>query len=102
MFGLKKEDFSIRAGNFDLSNEWNILRIMCGAFMFPHIMGKFIVFGVPDPQRGGAVSVFNILQHANLNHRCTVVSGVLADECRALLQEFFQQRRQTNASPPSR
>jgi len=53
MFGLKKEDFSIRAGNFDLSNEWNILRIMCGAFLFPHIMGKFITFGVPDPMTVG-------------------------------------------------
>ena len=53
MFGLKKEDFAVRAGNFDLTNEWNILRIMCGAFMFPHIMGKFIALGVPDPMTVG-------------------------------------------------
>ena len=34
-------DFSIKAENFDLTKGWNILRIICGAFMFPHIAGKF-------------------------------------------------------------
>jgi len=38
---LTKEDFQIKASNFDLSNGFNILRIICGAFMFPHIAGKF-------------------------------------------------------------
>lgn len=35
------DDFKIKASNFDLTNEWNVLRIICGAFMFPHIAGKF-------------------------------------------------------------
>ena len=35
------DDFRIKAKNFDLTNGWNILRIMSGAFMFPHIAGKF-------------------------------------------------------------
>jgi len=48
MLTLRKEDFAIRAGNFDLTNEWNILRIMCGAFLFPHMLGKFIGWA-PDP-----------------------------------------------------
>ena len=52
-----------------------------------------VVFGVPDAQRGGAVSVFNILNHPNLNHRCEVVAGVLENECRGLLQDFFRTRR---------
>ena len=34
-------DFRIRSSNFDLRNSANILRIMCGAFMFPHVAGKF-------------------------------------------------------------
>jgi putative oxidoreductase len=34
-------DFRIKAENFDLTNGSNILRIICGAFMFPHIAGKF-------------------------------------------------------------
>ena len=48
MLTLKKEDFALRASNFDLTNEWNILRIICGAFMFPHMLGKFIGW-TPDP-----------------------------------------------------
>ena len=35
------DDFRIKAENFDLSKGANILRIICGAFMFPHIAGKF-------------------------------------------------------------
>ena len=34
-------DFRIKAENFDLSNGWNVVRIVCGAFMFPHVAGKF-------------------------------------------------------------
>jgi putative oxidoreductase len=35
------DDFRIKAENFDLTNGWNIVRIICGAFMFPHVAGKF-------------------------------------------------------------
>src|SRR3954470_14311451 len=38
---VSKDDFQIKASNFDLSNGFNILRIICGAFMFPHVAGKF-------------------------------------------------------------
>lgn len=40
------DDFRIKAANFDLTNEWNILRMICGAFMFPHSVGKFIGFSL--------------------------------------------------------
>jgi tRNA(adenine34) deaminase len=53
-----------------------------------------VVFGAHDPRRGGAVSVFNILNHPALNHRCEVVGGVLAPECAAILKDFFKARRQ--------
>jgi putative oxidoreductase len=36
-----REDFTIQAKNFDLGNGLNILRIICGLFLFPHVMGKF-------------------------------------------------------------
>jgi putative oxidoreductase len=36
-----KDDFKIKASNFDPSNGFNILRIICGLFLFPHVMGKF-------------------------------------------------------------
>jgi putative oxidoreductase len=38
---ISADDFRIRAYNFDLTKGWNILRIICGAFMFPHVAGKF-------------------------------------------------------------
>lgn len=53
-----------------------------------------LVFGAPDPKRGGAVSVFNIVQHPDLIHRCDVTAGVLEEECRLIIQEFFRKRRQ--------
>jgi putative oxidoreductase len=41
MFTLTRDDFRVNASSFDLSKGSNILRIMCGAFMFPHVAGKF-------------------------------------------------------------
>jgi len=38
---ISADDFRIKAENFDLTKGWNILRIICGAFMFPHVAGKF-------------------------------------------------------------
>lgn len=35
------DDFRIKAENFDLTKSHNVLRIICGAFMFPHVLGKF-------------------------------------------------------------
>jgi tRNA(adenine34) deaminase len=52
-----------------------------------------VVFGVADPLRGGAVSVFSILDHPQLNHRSKIVAGVLKDPCHALLQDFFRRKR---------
>ena len=36
-----REDFRIRASNFDLTDGLNILRIICGLFFIPHVLGKF-------------------------------------------------------------
>jgi len=60
-----------------------------------------LVFGVPDPKRGGAVSVFNIVQHPDLIHRCEVTPGIEADACRHILQAFFQERRTANQAKGS-
>ena len=38
---ISTDDFRLKAENFDLSNGFNILRIICGLFLFPHVMGKF-------------------------------------------------------------
>ncbi|MDA1045249.1 MAG: nucleoside deaminase [Verrucomicrobia bacterium] len=64
---------------------------MCaGAIIYARI--PTVVYGVSDPKRGGD-SVFNILHHPDLNHRCEVISGVCAEQCLHLLQSFFQDRR---------
>jgi tRNA(adenine34) deaminase len=65
---------------------------MCaGAIVLARI--PTVVFGVPDPRRGGA-TVFSILNHPNLNHRPEIVAGVLEEECRAALTTFFKSCRE--------
>jgi len=65
---------------------------MCaGAIVLARI--PLVVFGATDRRRGGAVSVFNILDNESLNHRCRVIGGVLEEECAALLKDFFAARR---------
>ena len=52
-----------------------------------------VVFGAPDPKGGAAGSAMNLLQFPTLNHRCDITSGVRLEECRALLQNFFEEQR---------
>jgi tRNA(adenine34) deaminase len=52
-----------------------------------------VIFGAPDPKAGAAGSVLNVLDVPRLNHRPQVQSGLLADECAALLRGFFAPRR---------
>lgn len=52
-----------------------------------------VVFGAWDPKAGMAGSIHDLLRHPALNHRCEVVAGVLAEECGALIREFFGVRR---------
>ena len=55
---------------------------------------KKVGWGMTDPIRGGAVSKFNILNEADLNHAVEVQPGLMEDECRFVMQEFFQNLRQ--------
>ncbi len=65
---------------------------MCASAMV-HARVRRLVFAATDPRAGAAGSVFNIVQHAALNHRIECTGGVLADECGALLRSFFLARR---------
>src|SRR3954447_1733181 len=49
---LTRDDFRIKAENFDLSNGLNIIRIMCGLFLFPHVAGKFAAGAVAASTAG--------------------------------------------------
>jgi tRNA(adenine34) deaminase len=65
---------------------------MCaGAIVLARL--KKVVWAVDDPKRGGARSKFEILDHADLNHRVEIQTGVLEAECKSLLQGFFRERR---------
>jgi tRNA(adenine34) deaminase len=52
-----------------------------------------IVYAAADFKAGGAWSLYNIPQDERLNHRCDLVAGVLEDEARTLLTEFFENHR---------
>lgn len=58
-----------------------------------HTRVRRVIFGCPSPKDGAAGSLMNLLQHPQLNHRCLLTAGVRGDECAALLQEFFRERR---------
>jgi len=52
-----------------------------------------VVFGAHDPRAGACGSLYQVGLDTRLNHRFDVVGGVLAQECAALLQEFFGRKR---------
>src|ERR1700733_2131931 len=52
-----------------------------------------VVYGCDDPKGGAVRSCFEILTHPRLNHQVEVASGVLSNECAALIQAFFAERR---------
>lgn len=52
-----------------------------------------LVYGTADERFGAVRSVFRICDSKELNHRIEVVSGVLEDQCRRLMQDFFRERR---------
>ncbi|MDD3992943.1 MAG: tRNA adenosine(34) deaminase TadA [Desulfobacterales bacterium] len=66
--------------------------IMClGAAVHARIAR--VVFGAPDPKWGAAGSMYNFCTDSRLNHCIETTAGVLADECRELIQAFFRERR---------
>lgn len=65
---------------------------MCAGALVLAKVGR-VVFGAWDEKAGMAGSVGDLLRHPRLNHQVEVVGGVLADECGALLREFFRARR---------
>ena len=54
-----------------------------------------LVYGAADPKAGacGSIETLSVMNHPQLNHRAEVISGLLADDCGALLTNFFRARR---------
>ncbi|PYL56421.1 MAG: tRNA-specific adenosine deaminase, partial [Verrucomicrobia bacterium] len=66
--------------------------VMCAGALV-HVRIRRVIFGCPDPKAGAAGSTMNLLQTQVLNHRCEITPGVLQNECAAILQSFFQKKR---------
>jgi tRNA(adenine34) deaminase len=85
-----------RIGNYRLLDSTLYVTLepcpMCAGALVLARVGR-VVFGAPDPRAGSAGSVFNLLKSPALNHRAEVCGEVLAEECGALLRDFFRARR---------
>ena len=68
---------------------------MCAGALVLSRMDR-LCYGCNDPKSGACGSLYNIVQDQRLNHRVEVTSGVMEEQCRQQLQEFFGRRRQEN------
>lgn len=66
--------------------------LMCVGAMI-HARIGLVVYGTPEPRSGALVSAVRAHETPGLNHQLEVLGGVLEAECRALLQEFFREKR---------
>ena len=59
-----------------------------------HARVREVVYGASEPKSGALVSSVRALDVPGLNHRFIVTGGVLEDECRDLIQQFFREKRE--------
>ena len=72
--------------------------LMCvGALV--HARVREVVFGATEPKTGALVSAVRGLELPGLNHRFAATGGVLEDECRRIIQQFFRERREAATTP---
>ncbi len=76
--------------------------VMCAGALI-HVRIRRLIFGCADTKSGASGGMTNLLQHPGLNHHCEITSGVLQNECAAILQNFFRKRRdEQNVTPQDR
>lgn len=89
-------DAARRVGNYRLTGATLYVTIepcqMCVGAMV-HARITRIVFGTREPKAGAIESAMRAHEHPSLNHRMEATGGVLDEECRALIQEFFEEKR---------
>ena len=93
---LALRDAAQRLGNYRLTGCELFVTLepclMCaGAIMHARIAR--VVYGASDPKTGACGSVLNVFAEPRLNHHTEVSGGVLAEECGAMLSQFFALRR---------
>lgn len=85
-----------RAGEWRLDDHTLVVTLepctMCaGALVLARV--RTLVFGAFDPKAGAVASLWDVVRDSRLNHRVEVVSGIAAEECGTVLQEFFARHR---------
>jgi tRNA(adenine34) deaminase len=68
--------------------------LMCVGAMV-HARIRTVVYGATEPRSGAIVSMTSAHEFPGLNHKVEAIGGVLDDECRAIIQDFFKARRAT-------
>jgi tRNA(adenine34) deaminase len=86
----------------DVVGHWRLLNctlyvtlepcVMCAGALVNARIGR-VVYGATDPKAGAVTSLYAVLGDSRLNHRPAVEGGVCADECGAVLRQFFAGRR---------
>jgi tRNA(adenine34) deaminase len=71
--------------------------VMCAGALVNSRIGR-VVYGATDPKAGALESLYHVCADERLNHRPPVTSGILADECGALLKSFFASRRRSSST----
>ena len=66
--------------------------VMCSGAMM-HARLARVVYGAADPKTGACGSVLNLFEQEQLNHHTAIEGGVMAEECGAMLKDFFAARR---------
>ena len=66
--------------------------IMCLGAMIQARVDE-LIYGAPDPKAGAIQSCFNLADGNQLNHRISATSGILEEECGAIMKSFFAARR---------
>jgi tRNA(adenine34) deaminase len=66
--------------------------VMCAGAMIQARVEE-VVYGAADPKAGALRSHLGLSEALHLNHRIRLVSGILQEECAALLRTFFESRR---------
>ena len=85
-----------RLGNYRLTGATLYVTIepcqMCVGAMV-HARIARVVYGAREPKAGAIESAMRAHEHPALNHRLDAAGGLLEDECRAVMQRFFEERR---------
>ena len=94
---------SVAAGRWRLDDHALVVTLepcpMCAGAVWAARL-PLLVFGAADPKAGAAGSLYNLAADPRLNHETEIVPGVLADDCGALLTEFFAGEEGTRRLAP--